>query len=382
MNKLFSLILVLMASTATAQITEPADTTVVSLHIEGKFLYTPCDTVVYILPFPGDPRTVPYATTSVRDGRFSYDFVTTDATSPYSLWAEGDLHSGFYTPGVFLAVNDTLRFTFDRPHRSPLMQALSADNRELAAFRDTCNRRFDFREVFERSYDFACKGEDYRPSPEEQQWRVAGITGKQAYEEEYIRTHHTLTTLYLVMDCMFKNRQYTPAVYDSVYCADLIHRFPGNTMHEYIREQMAAREMRVGGRMIDITAPDADGRMHSLADLTRGRVAWVDIWASWCAPCREKSRAMIPVYEAWKDRGFTVVGLSREQKVDHMVQAVRRDGYPWTNLVLLNDDYRRWYTSDSFFGSTFLLDRDGTILAIDPTREEVEALLEKLLPSD
>ena len=52
------------------------------------------------------------------------------------------------------------------------------------------------------------------------------------------------------------------------------------------------------------------------------------------------------------------------------------------NLVLLNDDYRRGYTSDFFFGSTFLLDRDGTILAIDPTREEVEALLEKLLPSD
>lgn len=92
---------------------------------------------------------------------------------------------------------------------------------------------------------------------------------------------------------------------------------------------------------------------------------------------------MIPVYEAWKDRGFTVVGISRDKDVKDMQTAIRKDGYPWLNLVLLGDDYQRWYSPlPQATGATYLVDRDGTILAIGPTVEEVEALLEKLLPEE
>lgn len=51
--------------------------------------------------------------------------------------------------------------------------------------------------------------------------------------------------------------------------------------------------------------------------------------------------------------------------------------------MLLGDDYQRWYSPlPQATGATYLVDRDGTILAIDPTVEEVEALLEKLLPEE
>ena len=92
---------------------------------------------------------------------------------------------------------------------------------------------------------------------------------------------------------------------------------------------------------------------------------------------------MIPVYEAWKDRGFTVVGISRDKDVKDMQTAIRKDGYPWLNLVLLGADDQRWYSPlPQATGATYLVDRDGTILAIDPTVEEVEALLEKLLTQE
>ena len=68
--------------------------------------------------------------------------------------------------------------------------------------------------------------------------------------------------------------------------------------------------------------------------MKRGKVALIDLWASWCGPCRTTSKQLIPIYEKYKDRGFTVIGVAREQNSDiRMREAIRKDGYPWLNLI-------------------------------------------------
>lgn len=61
--------------------------------------------------------------------------------------------------------------------------------------------------------------------------------------------------------------------------------------------------------------------------------------------------------------------------------AALQDGYPWLNLVELNDAGNIWfkYCVGNSGGGTFLVDRDGKILAIGPSPEEVERILEKML---
>ena len=90
---------------------------------------------------------------------------------------------------------------------------------------------------------------------------------------------------------------------------------------------------------------------------------------------------MIPVYEAYKDRGFTIVGIARERKAEHMTKAMAKDGYKWLNLVELNDKGRIWekYGISNRGGTTVLVGRDGKILAVHPSAEEVKAILEKVL---
>ena len=112
-----------------------------------------------------------------------------------------------------------------------------------------------------------------------------------------------------------------------------------------------------------------------------GKIALIDLWASWCGSCRRTSKSMIPLYEKYKERGFTVVGVARESKREDMERALARDGYPWLNLLELQDEHKIWekYGVSRAGGITVLVDRDGTILAIHPTAEEVERILQEKL---
>ena len=90
---------------------------------------------------------------------------------------------------------------------------------------------------------------------------------------------------------------------------------------------------------------------------------------------------MIPLYESYKDKGFTIVGIAREKKREHMEHALAKDGYPWLNLLEINDANRIWekYGVGNAGGIMVLVDRDGTILAVHPTSEDVERILKERL---
>ena len=91
---------------------------------------------------------------------------------------------------------------------------------------------------------------------------------------------------------------------------------------------------------------------------------------------------MIPVYEKYKEKGFTIIGIAREQGSSAAMEAaIRKDGYPWLNLIELNDKNYIWmrHHLSNAAGGTFLIDKDGTILAVDPEPEEVERILQTKL---
>ena len=140
--------------------------------------------------------------------------------------------------------------------------------------------------------------------------------------------------------------------------------------------------IRPGGHYVDFEAPDLEGCKVKLSDVIKGKVAIIDLWASWCMPCRAKAKAMIPLYEKYKDRGFKIVGVAREFKnTDRTKQAIKQDGYPWLQLVELDDGYQIWtrYMLGNAGGGVFVVDRDGKILAVNPKPEEVQKILEQKL---
>ena len=141
-------------------------------------------------------------------------------------------------------------------------------------------------------------------------------------------------------------------------------------------------KIKVGEKYIDFSAPDIDGKEIKMSDVIHNKIALIDLWATTCGPCIATSKSMIPIYEEYKDKRFTVVGVAGEYRnTDRLKIALKKYKFPWVNLVELDKEKGIWnkYGIPNAAGGTFLVDMDGIILAINPTGEEIKKILDKKL---
>lgn len=167
-------------------------------------------------------------------------------------------------------------------------------------------------------------------------------------------------------------------LYNSIYAK----KYPKHPFTEKMKNMVEFfNSIKVGGSYIDFVASNFSGQPVRLSEQIKGKVALIDLWSSWCGSCRSDTKSMIPVYEAYKDKGFTIVGIAREGELISGVDAAKKDKYPWLNLIELKDKGKIWekYGVHKGEGGTFLVDKNGIILAISPTVEEVKDILDNLL---
>ena len=140
-------------------------------------------------------------------------------------------------------------------------------------------------------------------------------------------------------------------------------------------------KIKVGGKYYDFSAPDLNGQFYKLSEVIEGKYAVIDLWATWCGPCIVGSRNLLPIYEEFKEKGFTICGVAREYKnTDALKNRIEKEKFPWINLVEMDDKNQIWlHYNVQGGGRKFLVDNKGTILAIEPSADEIRKILgEKL----
>ena len=125
----------------------------------------------------------------------------------------------------------------------------------------------------------------------------------------------------------------------------------------------------------DFTLQTTDGKAVTLSDL-RGRAVLVNIWASWCVPCRAEMPAMQRVYDEYKDRGLIVLAVnSTVQDQAASARAFAAEfGLTFPILLDMEGIATRLYEVRAL-PSSFFIGRDGVIIEVVIGGPMSEALL-------
>lgn len=110
----------------------------------------------------------------------------------------------------------------------------------------------------------------------------------------------------------------------------------------------------------ELALNDTQGVSRSLADY-RGQVVLVNLWATWCPPCKEEMPTLQAFYDKYKDSGFIIIAINDGDPAPDVLQFV--EDYALTFPVWLDPTYVA--TEEAFhtlnLPSSFVIDRDGTI---------------------
>ncbi len=143
-----------------------------------------------------------------------------------------------------------------------------------------------------------------------------------------------------------------------------------------------AKLSAVGAMAPEFSQNDTRGLPLKLSAF-KGKYLLIDFWASWCGPCRQASPTMVRLFNKYKTRNFTILGVSldRPGAKDDWLAAIKNDGLVWSHvsdLQFWNNSVAQLY-SVSAIPSNFLLDPTGKIIARDLRGVDLENKLAEVL---
>ena len=133
----------------------------------------------------------------------------------------------------------------------------------------------------------------------------------------------------------------------------------------------------------DFTLDLLDGKSVKLSDY-RGKLVFLNFWATWCPPCRSEMPAMQALYDKLKDRGFVILAVDLAEEAGVVRDYIRANKLTFPVLLDTSGAVGGTYGAESI-PTTYIVDREGRILARGIGAQwkwdspEMIALFEKLL---
>lgn len=156
--------------------------------------------------------------------------------------------------------------------------------------------------------------------------------------------------------------------------AGAVKKFPDNTTLVSLQKQYLPKPAP------DFTLPDTSGTAVSLSSF-RGKYVLLDFWASWCGPCRRENPNVVQAYNQFKDKNFTILGVSLDKNKEAWLKAIKDDKLTWNHV----SDLQEWNSAAAALYHVngipynFLIDPQGNIIAENIRGEELQQKLREVI---
>ena len=131
----------------------------------------------------------------------------------------------------------------------------------------------------------------------------------------------------------------------------------------------------------DFTLKSLDGRTVRLANL-RGKVVLLNFWATWCAGCKVEMPRLVKQHQRHHSQGLIIIGVSMDDAGDDVVTRFVKANHVNYTIARGNDAVAKAYGGVRYLPQTFVIDRNGEIVASiagPPEERELEVVINRLL---
>ncbi|MBE8714583.1 TlpA family protein disulfide reductase [Sphingobacterium hungaricum] len=161
------------------------------------------------------------------------------------------------------------------------------------------------------------------------------------------------------------------------YSDQIKDEFPDNRYVIQFKEEAAKlKVLAIGQPAPEFESFTPDNKVVKLSDF-KGKYTLIDFWASWCVPCRQENPNIVRLYNQYKDKGFTVFGVSLDNNPGSWMRAIKDDQLDWTQV----SDLQAW-SSDlvikyrlKAIPASYIVDKDGIIIGKNLRGKELENFL-------
>ncbi|MEH6407437.1 MAG: TlpA disulfide reductase family protein [Leeuwenhoekiella sp.] len=352
--------------------------------VEGAIKGVDNGTSVYLQEIDENNRLAPVDTTTVENGKFTFDRGILEQPKMNIISIDG-LNGNI----LFIAENEKIDITANK------------DSLRSSKIRGGAENEF-FKEYFE---------DVVASSKEKQKLQKEGMSSMQKGDKEtveiiknemaaidkssvrkriaMIKDHPSAMVSTVILSDLIGlgiiNSDEATEAYDAL-SQDLKETKKGKEINEFIAklkaQEVSSKLASIGNKAPEFSAPTPDGKQLALSEVL-GKYTIVDFWASWCRPCRLENPNVVKLYNQYHDKGLNIISVSldRPDEKDRWTQAIKADNMNWyhvSNLLYWQDPIVRQYGITGI-PATYLLDDKGVIidknLRGDALAEKLDSLL-------